>query len=512
MEKPTSYQHKGESFYDKINPATLITTYRKSFIDNFLILKNYYKIFIIAILLLCVGFSVYLLFVHLGHSPLENWDEAFYGESTKEMLQTKDIVALHWDYKIWFDKPPMYIWISAIFSLFLGLSELSVRLPSAISALFIIIITSVYAYKKYSLLPSLLTFFTLTLNNVFIWRARSGNIDLFVSLLILLSYFLLLSKNKYRYILLGLIFSLIYLTKTSLVAFPIIIFIANEVFFQRRNLKQNLKEYAKLLLIFIGLSGIWLSLGYLEAGSRFVSYFLFQSDQGVATLTNFNIHYLQHVYYALQRRFFWLFLLGIILAIWNIRKQQYFLLITYSCLLLLQLSFTARDNNWYLIPSMPFWSIIIGFTVYSILKLLKGRRYLYLGTSIVFIVLSTYIFYKTFSINILPILNSSSTTEQARSAKAINLLSKPNDTIVRLDPLISTTLYYDNRYTLACSSDTSTHDYWINTKDLTIAIKDKKIQWLVGTNSDVDAFYKIFNQAQFQKIKVNNQEIILKVK
>jgi hypothetical protein len=184
----------------------------------------------------------------------------------------------------------------------------------------------------------------------------------------------------------------------------------------------------------------------------------------------------------------------------------------YSCLLLLQLSFTARDNNWYLIPSMPFWSIIIGFAVYSVLKLLKGRKYLYLGTSIVFIVISTYIFYKTFSINILPILNSSSTINQAQSAKEINLLSKPNDTIVRLDPLISTTLYYDNRYTLAYSSDTSTHDYWISTKDLAIAIKDKKIQWLVGTNSDVDAFYKLFNQAQFQKIKVDNQEVILKVK
>lgn len=454
---------------------------------------------------------IYLLFYHLGRFPLENWDEGFYGQTTKEMLQTRDFIALHWDYRVWLEKPPMFMWITSLFSLLLGLSEFSIRLPSAISAFIIVCIATIYSYKKYSLVPALFTFFTLLLNNVFLWRARSGNIDLFVSLLILLSYFLLLSKNKYKYLLLGFIFFCIYVTKASLVFFPLVIFLVNEIVYQRTNIGQHWKEYVKFLFVFVGLSSIWLLLGYFEIGTYFLINYILHGDQGALAFTPFNSHYIQHVYYALQRRFFWVFLIGIFFALWNIKKQEYFLLIMYSCLLLFELSFTIRDNNWYLIPSMPFFSIIIGFGVYSILKLLKKNKLIYLGTSFVIVLISSYIFYKTYSVNILPIINSSSTIEQAQSAKKIKSLSKQNDIVVRLDPLIPTTLYYDDRKTLAYFPDTSTHDYWINTKDLANAIKQHRIKWLVGTNADVEIFFKSFNATLFQKIKVNNQEIILKV-
>ncbi|MEO7047244.1 MAG: hypothetical protein ABI091_18220, partial [Ferruginibacter sp.] len=265
-------------------------------------------------------------------------------------------------------------------------------------------------------------------------------------------------------------------------------------------------------VIFVGISGIWLFLGSLEVGLKFTNFYLFQSDEGVATLSKLNTHYLEHVYYSLQRRFFWVFLLGSIIAIWKIRKSEYFLLVMYSLFLLLQLSFTSRDNNWYLIPSMPFWSIAIGFGIYSILKLLNRNKLALISLGTIICCVSGYIFYRTLTINILPILSSSSVVEQAQSAIMIEKLSKPTDVVVRLDPLIPTTLYYDNRYTLASTPNAATQSYWISPKDLAHAIKNNKVQFIVGTNEDLDNFFKSFDSKIFEKVDVNSSEIILKVK
>lgn len=474
------------------------------------IIKDNLIFFVLGIFF--IAFSVFLLIHNLGRFPLENWDEAFYGQTTKEMLQTRDLVVLHWNSTVWLEKPPMFMWVTSFLSLIFGMSEFILRLPSAVNALALIILATVWVYKKYSILPSIFTFFTLALNNIFIYRARSANIDLLVSFFIFLTFLINLSKNKFKYPLLGFLFAFVYLTKASLVLFPFVVFVLGEIVYEHKNFRKNLKEYFKLLAVFLGLSGAWLMLAYFQQGTAYVHYFLFQSDQGVATLANFNQNYILHVYYSLQRRFFWLFVVGLSFALLKIKSKEYFLLLAYSLLLLIQLSFSSKDNNWYLIPSIPFWSIIIGFAVYSILNLLKTKKILYFGFITLLIVVSGYIWFKTFSVNILPILNSSSVIDQVQSAKEISSLSNPNDVIVRLDPLIPTTLYYDFRKTLAYDPNTNTHGYWISKTDLIKQIKNKKIKWLVGTNQDAQNFLQFANPNLFDKIQANKSEVILKVK
>lgn len=94
----------------------------------------------------------------------------------------------------------------------------------------------------------------------------------------------------------------------------------------------------------------------------------------------------------------------------------------------------------------------------------------------------------------------------------IKKLSKPTNVIVRLGPLIPTTLYYDNRYTLGSTPYAAPQRYWISTKDLKYAIKNKKVQFLVGTNENLGNFSKSIDPKIFKKVKVNSSKIILKVK
>ena len=469
---------------------------------------RYFKYLVLAIFIL---FAFYLLFYNLGTYPLENWDEAWYGQITREMLSTHNFIVLHHNNMVWLDKPPLQFWINGIFSLFLGLNAFSVRLISALSALILIILVSVYTYKRYYLLPSFLAFGTLILNNVFIYRARSGDLDLLASLLIFLSYIILISKNKYKYPLLGLDLALIYMQRASLVAFPLVILLFYEIIFNRKNFRKNLKEYGKLILIFVLTCGSWLFLGYLQDGKEFINYFVFTSDRGVAGIHSFNPIYISYVYYMLQRRFFYLLLIGFIFALKNIKRPEYFLLILYSCLLLIQLSFSYRSDNWYLAPSMPFWSILIAYGAYSLICLFKKIKYLQFTFVIILLIASSYIFYKTYKINITPILGPNYVIKQAQSAVVLNKLTNKNDIVVRLDFFFPTTAFYSQRTTISSPDGWPTWEDWLSRSDLMTEIKQNKIKWFVGKNSDVVQFEKELGSIKYKTIKVNDEESIVKV-
>lgn len=460
-------------------------------------------------LLLFVYFllAFYLSFVNLGKAPLDNWDEAWYGETTRQMLRSGELLILSWNHEPFLDKPPMFIWLTSLSSVFFGLSEFSIRLPSAISGVVIVSLVVWYAYKRYGILPSFLAFCTLALNNIFIWRVRSGNIDIFLTLLILASFFLLLSRNKYRYPLLGLIFACIYLTKASVVLFPLFIFIAHEFLYERKQIKKNMFEYVKLFSIFLGLCGSWLYYGYIKIGSQFPLYFLFHSDQTATQLSSFSSTYIQYAYYSLQRRFFWLLPIGALFLLKHIKEKTSFLLLLFGGLLLLQLSFSAKDNNWYLIPSMPFWSLIIAFATYKILKITHYNMII----MVIICGLSLYVSFKTLRENILPILNTPSAQAQADSGKKLNQLTKKDDIIIRLDHLYPSTVYYSDRKVLASPRESNTKAQFISRRDVIDQIEKKKINWLVGERKEVDEFVKQLGLVPYQLIPMNREETILKI-
>ncbi len=461
-------------------------------------------------LALCLLLALYIVFYNLGKAPFDNWDEAWYAEVTKQILRTKEFIVLNWNHQTWLDKPPLYMWVSAFFSSIFGLSEFSIRLTSALSGLSIISMVLIYSYRNYGILPSLLAFSSIALNNVFIWRTRSGNIDVFVTLLIFISYFLMINKNRHKYILLGLIFALIYLTKASLVLFPLSIFILHEVLFERKNILKNYPSYLKLALVLCILPGIWLLLGYLKVGPDFINYYLFKSDQGVSSidLTRYNSSYVNYMYYSLQRRFFWVLLIGAAFALLKIKNSKHFLLLLFAFLLLFQLSFTTRSNNWYLIPAMPFWSILIAYGTYNVIN--KFRKNLIVVLAIIF--LSAYVSYRTFTINILPTLDSSSTANQTQSGKELNNLTDSEDIVVRLDHLYPATIYYSDRRVLSSpKSDTDTRGFWISKKDLTYGIRQGKIKWLVGKNEDAEQFKNSAPDLELKLRRVNDEETIIEV-
>ena len=82
-------------------------------------------------------------------APLSEPDEARYAELAREMLVSGDWVTPHLNYVKYFEKPPLVYWSSAVAFAAFGVSELSARLPSLLSAIATVALTVWLAARMY---------------------------------------------------------------------------------------------------------------------------------------------------------------------------------------------------------------------------------------------------------------------------------------------------------------------------------------------------------------------------
>ncbi len=473
-------------------------------LDNFPLKKV-----INIILFLLIIFDIYICFYHLGKAPLDNWDEAWYGEVTKQMLKSHNFIIPMWNGMPFFEKPPLYMWLSAFFSIFLRLSEFSIRFTSAVSGILILTGVIYWVNKKFGIIPSIAAFATLALNNLFIWRVRSGNLDALTAFFVFISFFLILWKSKKRFVFLGLCFALLYLTKGSFVFFPMSIFIIHELLFRRKMLLKDWLNYILLAFIAVVIPGIWLFIGYKMAGQLFVNSYLFNSDQGEIgfNLHNFKWDYVLYTYYSLQRRYFYILILGLILMLRKLKQPVCFLILIFPISLLIFLSFAEKSNNWYLVPITPFFSMIIAYALYEIIIFLRNNILVKSLILIVILILS----YKTYTINILPIINTTSAAGEAASGKYLDRHANPNDIIVRLDDLYPSTIYYSNRIVYSSLPAYKTGGIQISSDDLKQKVRSKNQRWIVGSRSAVKDFVSQFPNFSYKLIYINGQETIAKM-
>jgi len=248
----------------------------------------------------------------------------------------------------------------------------------------------------------------------------------------------------------------------------------------------------------------------LKVGVSFVKYYLFASDQGVMNLSLefFKSNYLWHVYYSLQRRFFFVFCFGIIFLIPKIKKGTTFLLLANGLALILFLSFTERDNNWYLLPSVPFWSLIIGYGTFRFINLIPKIKYILIITVLI---PTLYVTQKTYRENIIPIIQTNSGSQLKEAAIYISKNSEPNEVVIRLDQLYPLTIYYSDRVVhSAYDNEPRTGEglFWSRDKAYKM-IDNGSIHWVSGTTEDVENF-KTKYEVNGEIIVVNEKESILR--
>jgi len=172
------------------------------------------------LVLLLLGTAL-LSFWSLGGLPLVDVDEPVYGQVGKEMARSgvSGWLTPHYGGLPWFDKPPLFYWLTALSMRSFGVSEFAARFPSALLAVALVAVTYALARRAYPQAPraALWAGFVLATNVQFFLLARATVTDMTLALTLTSALFALYAwtqTNRGRWIVLaGVMTGLAALTK-----------------------------------------------------------------------------------------------------------------------------------------------------------------------------------------------------------------------------------------------------------------------------------------------------------
>lgn len=117
-----------------------------------------------------------LIFPGLGGGSLSNYDEACYAEVSREASRGH-VWRLHYNGRLWLDKPPLYFWLSGALMKIQGPSEWTARAPSACFGVLTVLLVFLIGREIRGGLTGFLAALLLATSPSFLFTARQGMID-----------------------------------------------------------------------------------------------------------------------------------------------------------------------------------------------------------------------------------------------------------------------------------------------------------------------------------------------
>jgi 4-amino-4-deoxy-L-arabinose transferase-like glycosyltransferase len=133
------------------------------------------------------GASFFAMFFSLGQRPLRTWDESIYAGIASEMSSWQSWLTPQWNFQPWFEKPPLFMWLTALIYHLFGISELSARTVGALFGVATILLTFEIGRRLMDDWSGFTAAAILLSNFYFIFIARFGSIDAPLALLLTLA-------------------------------------------------------------------------------------------------------------------------------------------------------------------------------------------------------------------------------------------------------------------------------------------------------------------------------------
>ena len=228
--------------------------------------------------------TVLVLFLGLNLTPLFDWDELNFAESAREMVISKNWLYVQMGYEPFWEKPPLFIWLQAIFRSLIGIDSAWVyKLPNVLAA--VLTVNFVYYVGDYLGKRMLGAFWALTsiftLAPFIYWK--SGIIDPFFNLFIVLAIFqwYRISQNIIReerpqifYFSAGLFLGLAVLTKGPVAILIFSLVVVTTVWWRSKWSEIFTSKILLTLLGFLIILSAWLIPLIQGNGIRFITEFI----------------------------------------------------------------------------------------------------------------------------------------------------------------------------------------------------------------------------------------------
>ncbi len=351
------------------------------------------------VIIFLAAFCLLGLFTYqLGNYALASYDEAWYGAITRDLVAHKNPFQLTFNNQPFTDHPPAGYMFMAIATSILGSSEFSVRLTSVVLGVGSIVLIYLLGKALHSRFVGVAAAAILTSCLWFVFRLRSGNLDVpFLFWEILTVYFLVGRKIPAVY-LFAVSFAMLILTKT-LVGFGLIPLFITVLFLKRQSFPQN--SLWKAIVLWLAMVLPWYVINqYFDSG--FLRHHFFE----IGARGNENAYNFQAIQQALDYlafgigKWYKLLLVAIPLSMFccfQQRKSNYF---NFVVLFIWGLGFSPflisnKTEIWHLLPLYPVVALLIPLSLFTTLhlvlpKLVLLKQVLLLG----FLFLAGYQFYQ----------------------------------------------------------------------------------------------------------------------
>lgn len=226
-----------------------------------------------------VVLAAVLFLPFLGHVHLFDWDEINFAECAREMILSKDYLRAQIDFKPFWEKPPLFIWMQVLSMKAFGVNEYAARFPNALMG--VITLATLYNVGKKIINEKMATWWVILYAATWLphFYFKSGIIDPTFNFFIFLSFYqvhlLRFSDRKNMHALLaGLFMGLAVLTKgpvailVALLAFGVLM-ILNRGLWGYKLSQLGLIAFGALVTVLI-----WFGIVILYHGWEFGSWFL----------------------------------------------------------------------------------------------------------------------------------------------------------------------------------------------------------------------------------------------
>ena len=343
--------------------------------------------------------SFYLIIISLklitNPTPFYDWDEAIYMEVGREMIKNKSLIPL-WQEKIWLDKPPLVMLVYGLIpKIFPSIEpEISARLFNlALNIIFFIILYRFVLKITNSVKIAFFTVFLSSFTPLFIQRAHTVNMDIFLALG-WWGYFLFYPKFLSSILFL----SLAVFSKSLLGFYPLLIISAYESFnlFTKKNNFKKFLNRTKIILKQTVIFSLWYLLMFLKFDYQFLYQHIYESHFKRVT-ASIEFHFGERIFYFAELAkqldvFFYLSFVGLFLIfLLFVKKKIAFEKIFFLNLFLpwfLFLNLTKTKIYWYLYPVIPQFSLYVGFLIVFMLKKINNNIFKKTVLLIIFLAIS----------------------------------------------------------------------------------------------------------------------------
>jgi 4-amino-4-deoxy-L-arabinose transferase-like glycosyltransferase len=306
-------------------------------------------------ILLLGALSAAVFSFQLGSNRLDSWDEAIYAQAAKEMVNNGDWITPHWNQMALFQKPPLLIWLTALLFRFFGISEFTSRAVSALSGVGVVLLTFLLARRFFDELAAVVSSVALLVSAPLFQFARTGTMDVLLTFFMLLAVYAYLKANEDSrwWLAVGISCGLAVMTKGAAAA-PLLGALLIAAVLDRKRLGRGL--WAGVVL-FIVIGGTWhFAMVYLH-GKVFLDDYLGRHvlDRAIGGVDE-----------RLEGVFYYLPVVGVFLPLlpfglrrlWKERDVPPIIPILGLSIILFY-TFISTKHAWYIVPALPFLSILV---------------------------------------------------------------------------------------------------------------------------------------------------------